>query len=125
MRLILENYKANKLVPCVNLIVENEVIYILFFKKKSAFDLKGFLHFLRGFQFLEINFEIRNLYKNFILEYNLRPNDALILATCKYYGIKYLISVDKKDFTVPCEKEGIILIDSVEKFKKILEKENL
>ena len=59
-----------------------------------------------------------------IEHYDLRPNDAIILATCKYYGIKYLISLDN-DFPEPCKKEGIVLINSAEKLKEILEKENL
>ena len=54
--------------------------------------------------------------------YNLKPNDAFILATCKYYNISYLISLDD-DFQKPCEKEGITLINSAEKLKEILEKE--
>ena len=43
------------------------------------------------------------------------PNDALILATCKFYGIKYLISFDD-DFRGACEGKNIVLIDSVEVF---------
>jgi predicted nucleic acid-binding protein len=42
------------------------------------------------------------------------------LATCKHYGIRYLISIDT-DFPEPCEKEGIVLINSAEKLKGILE----
>ena len=57
-------------------------------------------------------------------KYKLKPNDALILATCKHYNIKYLISIDN-DFAIPCEKEVIVLIDSVEKLKEVLNKENL
>ena len=52
-------------------------------------------------------------------KYNLKTHDALILATCKHYGIKYLVSIDS-DFPEPCEKEGIILINSAEKLKEIL-----
>ncbi len=53
-------------------------------------------------------------------KHNLLSNDALILATCKYYRIKYLISIDTSDFKEPCEKEGIVLINSVEKLKEVL-----
>lgn len=38
--------------------------------------------------------------------YGLLPNDAIILATCKFYGVKYLISFDS-DFANACESEGI------------------
>ena len=119
MDLILKNYKEGRINPYINLVVENEVIYVLTFKKKSKFDLKSLFRFITAFQFLEITFEIRNLYKSFIENYHLKPNDALILATCKHYGIKYLISIDS-DFPEPCEKEGIVLIDSPEKLKEIL-----
>jgi len=51
--------------------------------------------------------------------YGLLPNDAIILATCKFYGIKYLISFDS-DFREACGGEGIILIDSKEKLDEII-----
>jgi predicted nucleic acid-binding protein len=41
-------------------------------------------------------------------KYGLLPNDALILATCKFYGIKHLISLDR-DFEEPCVEEGLEL----------------
>jgi predicted nucleic acid-binding protein len=41
--------------------------------------------------------------------YNLLSNDALILATCKAYGIGFLASHDS-DFENPCLQEGIKLI---------------
>jgi predicted nucleic acid-binding protein len=69
-------------------------------------------------------YPLKNLAVSYYRKYKLKPNDALILATCKHYGIKYLISIDK-DFPEPCEKEGIVLINSVEKLKEFLEKENL
>jgi predicted nucleic acid-binding protein len=119
MHLILECYRENRIVPFINLVVENEVIYILFFKKKSAFDLKGFLQFLDGFQFLDINLEIRNLYRKFVFKYGLLPNDALILATCKHYGLHCLASTDA-DFQNPCEREGIVLLSSAEELEKEL-----
>jgi len=64
------------------------------------------------FEELEINKEIRNMAYEFVKKYGLLPNDALILATCKFYGIKYLISFDG-DFERACKDEGIVLIDSV------------
>ncbi|ADT85062.1 type II toxin-antitoxin system VapC family toxin [Thermococcus barophilus] len=51
--------------------------------------------------------------------YGILPNDAIILATCKFYGIKYLISFDS-DFREACEKEGITLIESKEKLNEII-----
>lgn len=64
------------------------------------------------FEELEINKEVRSLAYEFIKKYGLLPNDALILATCKFYGVKQLISFDG-DFERACKKEGIELIDSV------------
>jgi uncharacterized protein len=45
--------------------------------------------------------------------YNLLPNDALILATCKLENISILASYDS-DFRRACQAEGIKLIMSVE-----------
>ncbi len=64
------------------------------------------------FEELEINKEVINFAFEFVGKYGLQPNDALILPTCKFYGIKYLISFDG-DFEKACKKEGIEFIDSV------------
>nr|WP_290902916.1 PIN domain-containing protein [Ferroglobus sp.] len=56
---------------------------------------------------------MKTKYRSFSRCCNLLPNDALILATCKFYGIKYLISFDN-DFRGACEGENMVLIDSVE-----------
>ncbi len=50
---------------------------------------------------------------DFMRNYNLLPNDALILATCKLENIAILASYDA-DFTKACQKEGIKLIAKVE-----------
>jgi predicted nucleic acid-binding protein len=42
-------------------------------------------------------------------KYNLLPNDAQILATCKIYGIAILASYDS-DFATACQEEGITLM---------------
>lgn len=47
--------------------------------------------------------------------YNLLPNDALILATCKLENIAILASYDT-DYVNACKKEGIKLISKVEDF---------
>ena len=84
--------------------------------------IKLYIKLLTSFPVFETNFSILNLAYNLAKVHNLLPNDALILATCKHYGIKYLISIDKNDFATPCEKEGIVLIDSTEKLKEVLNK---
>jgi len=52
---------------------------------------------------------------DFMKNYNLLPNDALIIATCKIENISVLDSYDS-DFTKACLKEGIKLIAKVEDF---------
>ena len=45
----------------------------------------------------------------FMSNYNLLPNDAIILATCKIHNITQLASHDK-DFEAACKAEGIELL---------------
>jgi predicted nucleic acid-binding protein len=45
-------------------------------------------------------------------KYNLLPNDALIMATCKLSNIDWIASYDG-DFESICRDEGIQLIRSV------------
>ena len=54
-----------------------------------------------------------------MVKYGLLPNDAMILATCKFYGINYLVSFDS-DFEEACEGEGIRLLKSIEEISKAL-----
>jgi len=112
----LKNLNNKKLI--INEVVWSEVVYQLIVKRKL--DSYSVFSFLRNFDLLVINNEIINYAELFVRNYNLKPNDALILATCKYYNIPYLLSLDE-DFKEPCEKEGIILIDSVGKLKELLE----
>jgi len=44
---------------------------------------------------LEINKDIFEITKEIISKYRLLPNDALIAATCKYYGIKKIATFDE------------------------------
>ena len=105
----------------INSIVESEVLYYFGFKQKSKLKIsKEELNIiLKLFEILSLNKEVRTCFWQIFKKYNLKPNDALILATCKYYRIKYLISIDN-DFPEPCKKEGIVLINSAEKLKEIL-----
>ncbi len=108
---------------CINVVVFSEVIYQLTYKRK--FDLEEIDAFLSNLKFFSTNEEIKKKALEYMHLYYLKPNDALILATCKHYDIKYLISIDE-DFQEPCQKEGIVLIDSVKKLRKVLEiKRNL
>ncbi len=44
---------------------------------------------------LDINFEIFEIAKSIMKKYKLLPNDALIAATCKYYGIRKIATFDE------------------------------
>jgi len=103
----------------INSIVESEVVFQLIFKGKSSLSKEKLRSVLLVFEFLEIGEDVRDLFWKYLEKYNLRPNDALILSTCKHYNITCLISLDS-DFQEACEKEGIILIDSPEKLQEIL-----
>ncbi|CCG99616.1 putative PIN domain protein [Fibrella aestuarina BUZ 2] len=52
------------------------------------------------------------LYLRYMQQYNLLPNDALILATCKLHRISRLASYDA-DFGTACAGEGIQLIQQI------------
>lgn len=57
--------------------------------------------------------EIIPEYLRLMQQYNLLPNDALILATCRLHGIHYLASHDTTDFGPACAGEGIRLVSGV------------
>jgi predicted nucleic acid-binding protein len=76
------------------------------------------IEFIHNFKILHMDEEIIDKSDYFMRNYNLLPNDSLILATCRIYDIKYLVSFDS-DFREICDKEEMILINAVEKFKEI------
>ncbi len=65
--------------------------------------------FLLAFSFLASDENLFSLTPLLMAEYNLLPNDAIILATCKIHGITKLASHDT-DFIIPCKAEGIDLL---------------
>jgi len=100
-----------------NHIVLSEVIYQLHFKRNLRLALIE--EILNEFILLDLNQATKDLALRYIREYNLKPNDALILATCKHYNLPNLISLDS-DFQVACKKEEIALINFAEELRKIL-----
>ena len=66
--------------------------------------------FLTYFTLLDTPKEAIVLSLSFMRTYNLLPNDALILATCKLQNISVFASLDS-DFTVACRSESIRLIN--------------
>lgn len=65
---------------------------------------------LSDFSFLTSEASLLPLTPRFMSAYNLLPNDAIILATCKIHGITRLASHDA-DFILPCQGEGIELLN--------------
>ena len=59
--------------------------------------------------FLPTDKQIFTMVPMYMAKYNLLPNDAIILATCKLHGITQLASHDS-DFIIPCQAEGIELL---------------
>jgi predicted nucleic acid-binding protein len=51
-------------------------------------------------------------------EYNLLPNDAIILADTINLGIKYIATFDK-DLIESSKVENIVVIDSLDRFKEL------
>lgn len=70
------------------------------FKDHNPIDM------LPGIQFLDHTAEISKLTIDFSKQFNLLPNDAMILATCKSHDLKYLATFDS-DFEAPCKSLGI------------------
>jgi predicted nucleic acid-binding protein len=64
---------------------------------------------IKNFSLLPVNNSIFSLVPLYMQQYNLLPNDAIILATCKIHNITQLASHDK-DFEEACKSEGIELL---------------
>jgi len=141
--IFIENFKGNttakeilevaidKFDVCINSIVFSEVLFklmvlksgksILTIKSQNLIsslikELKNYSELLLLFKVLEENKEVLNISLRFIEKYNLLTNDALILATCKYYGIDKIASLDS-DFEKATVSENIKLIRSVNDLK--------
>ncbi len=108
---------------CINSIVVSEYLYKYIGlqnlgsprniqeKNKMADALQPYFitNTLEEFMFVEANNVIASLAPSFMAKYNLLPNDAIILATCKVYNIARLASHDQ-DFIQPCIEEQIELL---------------
>lgn len=135
LKLLINN--KDKIVLFINPFVKNEVIFVLLVylsklsprtlkkKKEKVKEImeelkKKVIKFLDTyFTELSFNSEQSNLAYNLCEKYGLLPTDASILATCGYYNIPYIISLDE-DFRESCENEGVTLINSIEKLKELL-----
>ena len=75
--------------------------------------------FLSSVSFLHVPPEAIPVGIELMKQYNLLPNDAMILATCKLESIPILASYDS-DFAIACQKEAIVLISSKNALKRIV-----
>lgn len=80
---------------------------------EATLELHDTVGFLSNFGYLNISKVAMIQSISFMKTYNLLPNDALILATCKLENILVLASYDS-DFFKACQKEGIQLISKME-----------
>jgi len=62
--------------------------------KKTCSEIGNIKAFLDLAQSLPLTAEIEDLAEGIMQEYGILPNDALIAATCKYYGIKKIATFD-------------------------------
>ncbi|MCD6195642.1 MAG: PIN domain-containing protein [Staphylothermus sp.] len=102
----------------INSIVYSEVIYIAIklLTRKKAYELKEnpesirnaikaiskHVEFVRTyFKELETNDKVKQIAIEIMKEYGLLPNDALIAATCKYYGIDVILTFDEDFKRIP------------------------
>jgi len=69
--------------------------------------------FIDQFRVLDVNESIVSMAYDFIRKYSLLPNDAIILATCKFHEIDLLASLDR-DFEEACRLEGLKFASSAE-----------
>lgn len=64
---------------------------------------------LQYFKFIDSDSSIVQTVPKLMQQYNLLPNDAIIVATCKINSILFLASYDSELLPV-CEKEGIVFL---------------
>ncbi|WP_456469054.1 PIN domain-containing protein [Archaeoglobus sp.] len=72
--------------------------------------------FLDQFRVLDVNESVVNMAYDFIRKYSMLPNDAIILATCKFHEIDLLASLDR-DFEEVCKLEGLRFASSSENIR--------
>ena len=116
-------YFNNSMQLCINDIVVSEFLFHfiglqtgkapLTIKEKkeisTVIDVYNEDELLSNFEFIPSSKEMISIVPHFMKKYNLLPNDAIILATCKINNISKLASYDT-DFILPCKEEGIILL---------------
>lgn len=79
---------------------------------KQYLDKHDTQDFLLNFNYLPISQEAILISLDLMKKYNLLPNDAQIISTCKINQISMLASLDT-DFTEVCKQENIELISHI------------
>lgn len=117
-REVLKPVLENRLLGYINNIVFSEVVFTLIklltgmtaykLKKKPELVKEAInrldkqLSFLREyFTELEIDEKVKESAEIIMREYGLLPNDALIAATCRRYGIRTIITFDEDFDSIP------------------------
>lgn len=80
---------------------------------QETLEMYDTVRFLSNFSYLTISKTAMLKSIDYMKNYNLLPNDAMILASCKLENIAILASYDS-DFREACQNEGIKLISKVE-----------
>ncbi|MEP7142413.1 MAG: type II toxin-antitoxin system VapC family toxin [Ferruginibacter sp.] len=116
-------YFNSSILLCINDIVVSEFLFYfiglqtgkapLTIKEKNGIskiiEIYNEDEVLKNFECIPSTKEIISVVPDFMRKYNLLPNDAIILATCKINNISFLASHDS-DFMLPCKEEGITLL---------------
>ena len=79
---------------------------------KVSAVLAGNTEYSKIFKYLEFLITDASLFSEvprLMTQYNLLPNDAIILATCILHNVKFLATHDS-DFDIACKAEGITLL---------------
>ena len=119
---LLEQYSG--LEGCINDIVFSEVLFVYIkaetgkksyeLKKQpelvTSVELNDIVELLGRYRTLDVGEAVKSEAERLIKKYGLLPNDALIAATCKHYGITKIATFDsdfkRVDFLEVIELEG-------------------
>ncbi|MEA2043311.1 MAG: PIN domain-containing protein [Bacteroidota bacterium] len=104
---ILSKYEKDSF-TYINPIVVSEVSYIL--KKKLKYSIKQIEPILNEFSILPVDKQVVTIAYDYMHKYNMKPNDAMIAATCKYHEIPNILTMDN-DFEQVCTNENITLLN--------------
>ncbi len=109
---IVHNLKKENFILYINEVVVSEVLYQLCYRKK--YDLIEIYEVLKSScTFLNVNVTILDNSVFYMKKFNLKPNDALIFSTCKYYNLKKLLTLDSDFLKVSNEIDIIMNLEEL------------